>query len=266
MIKNRIILTVVSVILVVLIYSLPKVVVDNDSELDSEIEQSGDSHTEQFDQEALEGVRSMLNQLESSSDNEKIAIFADSLATLYDQLGLLDSAASFRAQYAELVPGTESYMIAGEAYYKAFSFSSNQQSVEVFGQKAREFFEKVMESEPDNLDVKAKIAMTYVSGSTPMQGIMILRSIIEEDPENEVALFNLGILSIQSGQYDRAIERLEKLTSIDPQNIQAQYFLGVSYFETDKKADAKRVFESILAMEPDETVQASVESYLDQLN
>ena len=265
MIKSRIILTVVSVVLIVLIYSLPKVVVDNDSELESEIDQSEESHTEQFDQEALDGVRSMLNQLESSPDNEKSAIFADSLATLYDQLGLLDSAASFRAQYAELVPETQSYLLAGEAYYKAFSFSANQQNVEIFGQKAREFFEKVMESQPDNLDVKAKIAMTYVSGSTPMQGIMILRSIIEEDPENEVALFNLGILSIQSGQYDKAIERLEKLTALDPENIQAQYFLGVSYFETDKKDDAKRVFESILAMEPDETVQASVESYLDQL-
>ena len=38
------------------------------------------------------------------------------------------------------------------------------------------------------------------------------------------------------------------------------------YFETEKKTEAKRVFETILEMEPDETVQASVDSYLDQLN
>ena len=266
MLKNRIILVGVSAILVVLLFMLPKVVVDNDSELSSDMEGAGEDHSEDVDQNKLEGGQNLLNQIGSSTDNEKSAIFADSLAVLYDELGLLDSAASFRERYSELLPSTESYLMAGEAYYKAFSFSANQQNVEKFGQKAREFFEKVMESQPDNLDVKAKIAMTYVSGSTPMQGIMLLRSIIEEDPDNKVALFNLGILSIQSGQYDKAIERLERLTEIDPENIQAFYFLGVSYYETDQIEKSKAVFNSILEKNPDETVKASVDSYLELMH
>ena len=44
-----------------------------------------------------------------------------------------------------------------------------------------------------------------------MQGIMMLREVLEEDPKNELALFNMGMLSIQSGQYDKAVERLVEL-------------------------------------------------------
>jgi len=265
MLKTRIILVVVTLVLVSLIFLLPKVVVDNDSDLSSDVAQGQEEHSGTISPETASNVQELLKDFTVSEDNEKSAIFADSLAVLYDELGLLDSAASFREQASQLVPGKERLLETGEAYYKAYSFSTDPEKIEMYGQKAREFFEKVLEQDPDNLDVKAKIAMTYVSGPTPMQGIMILREIIEKDPENKVALFNLGILSIQSGQYDKAVERLEKLVKIDPENVQAHYFLGVSYYETDQIEKSKNVLNKLLAMNPDETVRASVDSYLEMM-
>jgi cytochrome c-type biogenesis protein CcmH/NrfG len=109
------------------------------------------------------------------------------------------------------------------------------------------------------------MAMTYVATSSPMQGIILLREVLESDPVNEQAMFNLGILSIQSRQYDKAIERLEKLVSIYPENLQAQFYLGVSYFESGEKQKAKKLFELVKVKDNDPALQATVNSYLEEI-
>ena len=59
----------------------------------------------------------------------------------------------------------------------------------------------------------------------PMQGIMMLRGILDEDPQNEKALFNMGRLSMVSGQFEIAIQRFETLVKYHPDNIDGQYGL-----------------------------------------
>jgi Flp pilus assembly protein TadD len=97
-----------------------------------------------------------------------------------------------------------------------------------------------------------------------MQGIALLREVLEEDPDNEQATFNLGILSIQSGQYDRAVERFEKLATLYPENLQAQFYLGLSYLETGKRAKARKQFEKVKELDADPAVQAAVDGYLEE--
>ena len=40
-------------------------------------------------------------------------------------------------------------------------------------------------------------ALKLVNSSNPMEGVFMLRKILEEDPKNKEVLFNLGVLSIQ---------------------------------------------------------------------
>jgi cytochrome c-type biogenesis protein CcmH/NrfG len=98
-----------------------------------------------------------------------------------------------------------------------------------------------------------------------MQGIQMLREVLESDEKNQTAIYNLGLLSMQSGQYDRAVERFEKLVQLDPENLQAQFLLGVSHFESGNKAEAKTQFEKVKSMDADPSVVASVDEYLNQL-
>ena len=88
---------------------------------------------------------------------------------------------------------------------------------------------------------------------------------MEEDPKNEEGLFNMGVLSMQSGQYDRAIGRFEELVKAHPQNIQGQFYLGVSYFESKEKNKAKAQFELVKKMTDDPMILESTQGYLDQL-
>jgi Flp pilus assembly protein TadD len=98
-----------------------------------------------------------------------------------------------------------------------------------------------------------------------MQGITMLREVLAADPKNELALFNMGMLSIQSGQFAKAAEWLEKLVAVNDKHLQGQLLLGVAYMNVGQKDKARQQFEKVKKMDSDPSVQATVDSYLDEL-
>jgi Flp pilus assembly protein TadD len=98
-----------------------------------------------------------------------------------------------------------------------------------------------------------------------MQGITMLREVLKDDPKNESAMFNLGMLSIQSGQYERAVERLKELIEINPNHVQGQLLLGIAYMNLKDNRSAREQFEKVKKMNSDPAVQATVDSYIKDL-
>ena len=223
-----------------------------------------DVHT-QAPEDLLKSIKSVRAQFLSNAGNEKNAIFADSLANLYLEAGQFDSAAWFAEEASTFFNTIESRIKAGDMYYQAYTFAVDQSKQNSLAAKAQEFYEKVLEAQPENLDVKTKMAMTYVSSASPMKGIMMLREVLAQDPKNEMALFNMGMLSIQSGQYDKAVERLQELVVINPSNTQARLLLGIALMNVGDKAGAKEQFEKVKQQDNDPAVQATVDSYLKDL-
>ncbi len=266
--KNRIILLVVSAVLIVALYFLPKAVVENDSQLQTGPETKSalpaSPHTQ-----TPKSIRHNINRLRtrylSNLPEEKNAIFADSLAGLYNQAGLFDSAVWFAERANAFFNTDESLLKAGNACYEAYTFAINGEKQNALAEKTRELFGKVLEKNPDNLEVKTKMAMTFLSSKSPMRGIAMLREVLEKDPKNELALFNMGMLSIQSGQYGKAVEWLEKLAGVNEGHLQGQLLLGVAYLNQGEKTKARQQFEKVKKMDKDPSVQATVDSYLNEL-
>ncbi|HWA35256.1 MAG TPA: tetratricopeptide repeat protein, partial [Cyclobacteriaceae bacterium] len=127
-----------------------------------------------------------------------------------------------------------------------------------------EVYGEILDKQPDNLEVKTKMAMTWLS-SAPMKGVGMLREVLAKDPRNELALFNMGMLSIQSTQYSKAVEWLEKLVSVNDKHLQGNLLLGVAYLNTGDKAKARQQFDKVKKMDTDPSVQATVDSYLEEL-
>jgi tetratricopeptide (TPR) repeat protein len=268
MLRNRIILAGIALVLIVLLYSLPKVVVKGEDQ-----GMAGDSlaiptpaphalPTASL-QQAIGRIRAEFTR---TASGEKNAIFADSLADLYQEAGKFDSAAWFADRAAAFFNTMESWIRAGDSYYNAYTFAMDPLKQSELAERAREYFNKILKQNPGNLEVKSKLAMTYLTSSSPMQGITLLREVLAEDPKNESALFNLGMLSIQSGQYDRAIERLTELTIINPGHVQAQLLLGVAFMNRGNKKMAREQFEKVKQLDADPAVQATADSYLQDLN
>lgn len=267
MLRTRIILIVVSAVIIVALFSLPKVVVENENQLTTAPTDSAkkvDPHTA-----APEGLLKRIAELRvqhaNASENQKKAIFADSLASLYSKTSKFDSAGWYAEEAAKFFNNEESWSKAGDNYYQAYTFALDDGKRNQVAEKTRELFTKVLELNPANLEAKTKMAMTYLSSSNPMQGILMLRDVLKADPKNELAMFNLGMLSIQSGQYDKAIERLTELVELNPGHIQGQLLLGIAYKETGDKKKARQQFEKVKEMDKDPAVQATVDSYLKDL-
>jgi uncharacterized protein HemY len=69
-----------------------------------------------------------------------------------------------------------------------------------------------------------------------MQGITLLREVVQADPENVNANLNLGLFSMKSGQFDKAISRFETVVKKKPSA--ENYALLAEAFEQsgDKKS------------------------------
>ena len=269
MVKTRLILIAFTALVILLIFQLPKGVVENESAMASAEE--SDTVTEHLQsvakppKELADNIQQVRNQWLKSSEKEKNAIFADSLAALYRLSNRFDSAAWFADDAAKFYNNTKSWIKAGDHFYQAYTVELNESKQKAYAAKAQEYYKKVLEAQPANLEVKTRMAMTYITTSTPMQGITLLREVLAEDPNNELALFNMGMLSIQSGQYERAIERLQQLVNLNPSHLQGNLLLGIAMMNNGNRRGAREQFEKVKKMDTDPAEQATVDSYLKDL-
>ena len=98
-----------------------------------------------------------------------------------------------------------------------------------------------------------------------MQGIMLLREVLDQDPDFEPALFNLGLLSMRSNQFDKAIARFRQILKNNPSNTKALFYMGISLAETGKKAEARQALEEVARKDSDPAVQAAIKETLQKL-
>lgn len=267
-------------LLTVGLYSLPKGVVQNadkklsgqasggrtttkadeaKQETKSEMEHNAPLTTEQQQKRSA-----LLAAFAKAGDAEK-ATAAGPLIDFFRSVSRFDSAAFYAGQLATSQPTELNLLRAGDLYFEAYGFAVDDQKSTDLGQKTRDFYQKALDKNPGLLLAKANMAMTYVSTQTPMQGIMLLREVLQQDPTNEVALFNLGLLSMRSNQYDRAIERFRQILAVNPSSRKARFYLGVSLVEKGEKAEAKTVLTEVKATEKDPQILAAVKELEERL-
>ncbi|PWJ60302.1 tetratricopeptide repeat protein [Dyadobacter jejuensis] len=259
------------------LYSLPKVVVNNKSgEMETEesvaveetpaTEQSSDSHagaTLSPDQQAV--VDKLRSGFILASEKEK-ASAGIKLSDQFRSLQKFDSSAYYAEQVSLLAPTIENYMRTGDRYYDAYGFAVDDQKAKNLGQKTREYYQKALDLNPGLLTAKANMAMTYVNTPNPMQGILMLREVLDNDPTNELALFNLGILSMRSNQYTKATDRFRQILTNNPSNTKAKFYLGLSLVELGKNDEARKVLAEVKKEEKDPIIQQAVAELEGRLN
>ncbi len=273
--KSQLLILIAGVIAVIFLFTLPKVIVKNEKESPK----SGDQHENpaskqasvpsehkveisKKDQEKIELLRKALH---SAADNEKKCNFADSLAELYRDLLVYDSAAKYFAEEVKLKPTKENLIKTGDAYFDAFSFYPEAEGSAEKVAEARTYYTKALEQAPKDLAVKNKISTTYIGTNDAMAAVTLLREIIREEPKNKQALYSLGILSIRSGQFDKGVGRFETIIKNYPEEAPAYLYLGICYLNLGDKEKAKGNFLKAKELDNDEGFRATVDSYLKEL-
>lgn len=112
---------------------------------------------------------------------------------------------------------------------------------------------KVLSANSDPLHQKVDKAIGMVrSGENPMEGIMLLREVLEEDSVNVPAIYWLGMFSVQSGQLEKAEERFESVIELDPEYVDAHWQMGHLALENADYYKAIEHFERVLEIDPEE--------------
>jgi outer membrane protein len=271
---SQIIAIVVAIAAIALLYNLPKVVINKtDKDKLGETQSStnlpnGDvsKATPQISANTLISIQRLRNSFLNASDNKKRCTFADSLADLFISVQKIDSAAGYAEQLVLSNSDNNTRKTAGNIYFRLFSLADEPTAANSFAAKAQAQFSIVLDTDPDNAEVKNNMAMTYVTSENPMKAIALLREVIAKNPNDENAIFNLGFLSIQSGQHAKAVSRFEKLIQMNERNWKAHLYLGIAQQALGKQEEAAKAFELVAKNTKDQNLKAQAEDLLGQKN
>jgi tetratricopeptide (TPR) repeat protein len=277
MTKSRILLLLFVVVTTIGLYMLPRYVVNNEQQdvvneannntpATSPDQSRAHDHDLNIPDSLLTKINKFYDSFKNAENLEKRLIFADSLAKCYKIVGKLDSLAKYTEVKAIEIPSIENFIIAGDGYYEAFNFAVDQSKRNLLAEKVQEYYKRVLDGNSSLLDVKSKLAMTYIAGANPMQGITMLREVIAIDPNNEMAIYNLGMLSITSGQYDKAIERFSRLVELNGDSPEANFYMGYCLFELGRKDDSKSYFQKVTEIGISGDLVNASEDYLKRID
>lgn len=268
--KSTFFVILVSLGMVGLLYSLPKGVVSSESK-EATADRMGDtadsSHVASSSsaERQQHAVMALTSEQKAEIDELKKGLAGGASAEVYISISdaflkfqRFDSSAVYAGRAADVEPSALNFIRAGDRYYEAFSFAMNQDKADALGAKTREYYQKALDLNPNYTYAKANMAMTYVNSDNPMQAISMLRGILEEDPTNEMALFNMGVLSMKSNQYNRAVQRFSQIVATNPENMKAKFFLAISLIETGKKEEAGKLLKEVKEKEQDPAIQNAI--------
>jgi outer membrane protein len=278
MLKSQLIIICTGIVAVILLFSLPKIIVKSDKQLTEATEQKAEPkqkaepesqmknlHKAELSEKESTKINNWRKSFSSVSNTEKKTNFADSLISAFRKVYLYDSAAKYAEQVAILKPTVAALVKTADIYMEAFNFATTDDAKQASNEKAREYYNKALKIQPSDLEVKSKVALTYIGSENPMQGIKILREVLQADPKNESALYNLGVLSIQSGQHDKAVARFEELLKVNPKHSAGQFYLGVAQANLGNKEKAVEAFKKARLLDSDPEFRSMVDSYLKEL-
>ncbi|MCO4293382.1 tetratricopeptide repeat protein [Solitalea sp. MAHUQ-68] len=144
---------------------------------------------------------------------------------------------------AKARPDVNNWLLAGEKLQTGIASISDSLVVRFVADKAIDAYQQVLNLDPENLDAKTGLGICYVENTqAPMQGITLLRGVVEKDPENIKANYSLGLFSMRSGQYDKAEKRFITVLKKAPSG-EAYFYLGETYRNMGEKAKAIEAYQ-----------------------
>lgn len=125
---------------------------------------------------------------------------------------------------------------------------------------------RIAEVSPIDLKINRAVEMVQ-NGNNPMEGIMLLREILQEDSTQVDAHWHLAQFSITSRQISNAESRFEKVIQYDSEvkYPTAYFWLAQTKVALDKDSEAIPLLETYLEYEKDTVVIGGVERMLDQI-
>jgi tetratricopeptide (TPR) repeat protein len=165
----------------------------------------------------------------ATTDEERLER-QEQLAGLYIQAEAFDRAAEVQEDIAEARGTALAWADAGSLFL-AHMLRTQGPDRATYAQRAAQNYERSLELDPEDLDVKTDLATAYLNDATnPMRAVEVVKEVLEENPDHVRANFNYGLMLAQINRVDQAQEQFEKVVSLtepgDPVHQRAEQELA----------------------------------------
>jgi tetratricopeptide (TPR) repeat protein len=200
--------------------------------------------------------------------DQQIKVFRQLASFWKDSAHLLLPYAYYTGEAAKLENSQKSLTFAAQFFLEGVRRQENPDMKKWMATEAKELFEKALRLEPGNDSLKVGLGSCYLFGNiseTPMEGINMIREVVNRNPENMYAQFMLGMGGMVSGQLDKAIERLSTVAEHEPGNLEAILVLAEAYERTGNKPNAIKWYEAAKKQIRDEAIVKEIDQRISLL-
>ena len=202
--------------------------------------------------EQIQAIQGTLTNLQfafkiSSEESEKKK-HLDALSVLFESVQALDSVAHYQQIFSTQYPKQEYLLNTAKAYYQSYRFALQPEKVKKMAERALIHYQKIG---IPNLDLTSQVEMGIVTtmSRAPMLGVQIIKNVLEKDPKHQKALQEMGLLSMQSGQYQKAIQRWQQLLEIYPKDSIALYYMAIAFKKINKQEEAEKALNRLKSLQ-----------------
>ena len=253
--KKQIILSISGILLIAAIFLLGKTVSNQKPEnpsIASEKKQLFDiqdfikKSTVNISDSQRSALAILENEIKNETELSKKIITLNTLASYWkDTLKQFEPYAFYISEAAKLDNSEKNLTFAAQLFLSELRHEQDESKLAWESDEAIALFNKAIEINPANEDLKIGLGSCYVFGKgrngdpqQTMTGIQELLGVVRRDSTNMKAQIVLGIGGYISGQYDKAISRFQKVIINEPNNLEAIAFLADTYAAQGNKTEA----------------------------
>jgi tetratricopeptide (TPR) repeat protein len=264
---------VIGLMIILYLQPLKSLVKEEDAAAGVEASTPGDNFTlENISEIAKQGLNTNLQKditdleasLKEASEDEKLPLLKQ-LAAKWDDVNKASPHAYTLEEIAKKEPTYENWLKTGDVFSDAYSNLQDTVMVPVLTQHAIKAYKNALELNEESLDAKTGLGSAYVNGPNPMQGITLLLEVVDKDPNNIKANFNLGLFSMQSRQFDKAVDRFKTVVDQDP-SAEAWFYLATSYENIGLKNEAIHAFQKSKQLAADPSLSQFIDRKVEELS
>lgn len=223
----------------------------------------------ELDSAQLSVIESLEKKLANTKGNEpQMTVYHDLAHYWKDSARIFEPYAFYEAASARLENSEKSLTFAARLFLENLQGDQNSSRRQWKALQAKDLYERSLKINPDNDSSKVGIGACYLFGNispNPMEGIAMIREVVQRDSNNVYAQLTLVKGSMLSGQYDKGIERLLKVVKLEPSNTEAVLMLADLYERTGNKKGAIEWYGKSIALIPTTEIQAAIRERIEEL-
>jgi len=210
-------------------------------------------------------ITDLETQLNAASDADKLPLYKE-LAQRWLDVNQPMPVAFIYEEIAQEEPSLENWVKAGDYFTDSYQHLTDTVMAPALTERAKKAYESALAIDDKGLDARTGLGTALVNGPAPMAGITMLLEVVEEDPDNLKANYNLGLFSMRSRQFDKAVDRFNTVLEQTPNNAEVWFYLATSYENIGLKADAINAFQKSKELAADPSLTQFIDRKVEELS